>query len=166
MDAYRGEETLTPRDPEDVPQFPFPLEPTDISIARLQVASRIGQLPFDEYEECGRSLWVVFAGHWGVWVRAVVPVDDRLDAGDPATIRARCAAVANLLVAPDCYGVVIAGIVLRRPAPSKPTRSDRQILRRIAKAAAVRNTVPWSYYVTGFEGFFPLRLPVGIGAAD
>jgi hypothetical protein len=160
MDPYcEDEEELTPRDPEDVPQFPFPLEPFDLPIARFQVASRIGRLPFDEYEECSRSLWVVFAGYWGVWIRAVVPVDNEIEAGDPATIAARCEQVADLLVDPDCYGDVIAGVVLRRRAPSKPSRADRQILRRIAKAAATRYTVPWSFCVTGFEGFFPLRLP-------
>jgi hypothetical protein len=163
MDNYQDEEdVLTPRDPEDVPQFPFPLEPIDVSIARFQVASRIGRLPFNEYEGCGRSLWVVFAGYWGVWIRAVVPVDDRLDAGDPATVSARCAEVADLLVDPDCYGAVIAAVVLRRPAASKPTRADRHIARRVAKAAAARDTVPWSFCVTGFEGFFPLRVPGGI----
>jgi len=164
MDTYQDEEdTLTPRDPEDIPQFPFPLDSIDISFARFQVASRIGKLPFSTYEECSRSLWVVFAGEWGVWMRAVVPVDDRLDAGDPVAIAARCAEVADLLVEPDCYGIVVAAVVLRRPAPSKPTRADRHILRRIANAAAARDTVPWSFCVTGFEGFFPLRLPAGVG---
>jgi hypothetical protein len=163
MVTYQDEENaLTPRDPEDIPQFPFPLEPIDISIARLQVASRIGSLPFNEHEWSGRSLWVVFAGHWGVWIRAVVPLDDRLDTGDPATVTARCTEVADLLVEPDCYGVAIAAVVLRRPAPSKPTPADRHIARRVAKAAAARDTVPWSFCVTGFDGFFSLRVPGGI----
>ena len=158
---YEEEEELTPRAREDVPQFPFPLEPSDLPIAGFRVASRIGRLPFDEYEECSRSLWVVFAGSWGVWTRAVVPVDSRIDAGDPATIGAKCDAVAKLLVDPRCVGYVIAAVVLRRPGPSKPTRADRRILRRIDEAAATRYTVPWSFCVTGPEGFFPLRMPGG-----
>jgi len=163
MDLYEEEEeVLTPRAPEDVPQFPFPLDWIDISIGRYQVASRIGELPFDDYEDyndCSRSLWVTFIGEWGVWTRAVVPVDDRLDAGDPATVAAKCAEVADLLVSPDCYGAVIAVVVLRRPDSSKPTRSDRYIARRVAKAAAGRpDIVPWSFSVTGFEGFFPLQI--------
>jgi hypothetical protein len=78
MDAYfeEGAEPPQPRPREEIPAFPFPIEPIDISLARWQVANRIGKLPFDGYEACTRSLWLVFAGDWGVWVRAVIPVDN------------------------------------------------------------------------------------------
>ena len=88
MDAYFDEDAdpPPPRPLEEIPAFPFPIEPIDISLARWQVASRIGKLPFDGYEACTRSLWLVFAGDWGVWVRAVIPVDNRLDAEDRAPL--------------------------------------------------------------------------------
>ena len=136
--------------------FPFPIEPIDISLARWQVASRIGKLPFDGYEACTRSLWLVFAGDWGVWVRAVIPVDNRLDAQDRVTLVAKSAEAADLLGEPECFGVAIAAVVLRRPAPGKPTPADKQIFRLLTKAAATRDTVPWSFYVAGPDGAWPL----------
>ena len=158
MDTYLDEyaEPPQPRPLEDIPAFPFPIEPIDISLARFQVASRIGEQPFDGYEACTRSLWVVFAGDWGVWVRAVIPVDNRLDAEDRAALAAKSAEVADLLGEPDCYGIAIAAVVLRRPAPAKPSRADRQIFRLLTKAATARDTVPWSFYVAGPDGALPL----------
>ena len=121
MDTYFEEdaEPPQPRPREDIPAFPFPIEPIDISLARWQVASRIGKLPFDGYEACTRSLWLVFAGDWGVWVRAVIPVDNRLDAEDRATLVAKSAEAADLLGEPECFGVAIAAVVLRRPFPAQ-----------------------------------------------
>jgi hypothetical protein len=163
MDTYFEEDTEPPqpRPLEDIPAFPFPIEPIDISLARFQVASRIGKLPFDDYEECTRSLWVVIAGDWGVWVRAVIPVDNRLDADDRATLIAKCVEAADLLGEPRCYGIAIAAVVLRRPAPVKPSRADRQIYRLLTKAAAARDTVPWSFYVAGTDGALPLFTRAG-----
>src|SRR5580700_7664820 len=99
MDTYLEEyEPLCPRPREDIPAFPYPIEPIDIALARFQLAGRIGKQPFDEDdEECSRSLWIVMVGEWGVWVRAVIPVDDRLDAEDRANLTAKCEAVADLL---------------------------------------------------------------------
>jgi hypothetical protein len=99
MDTYYEdeEEVLPSRVREGVPLFAFPLEPFDLPNARFQVASRIGKLPFDEDEECSRSLWLVFTGCWGVWTRAAVPIDSRIDVGDPATVAAKCDAIADLL---------------------------------------------------------------------
>jgi hypothetical protein len=158
MDTYFDEdaEPPRPRPLEDIPAFPFPIEPIDISLARWQVASRIGKLPFDGYEACTRSLWLVFAGDWGVWVRAVIPVDNRLDAEDRAALVAKSAEAADLLGEPECFGVAIAAVVLRRPSPVKPTPADRQIFRLLTKAAATRDTVPWSFYVAGPDGAMPL----------
>jgi hypothetical protein len=158
MDTYFDEdaEPPRPRPLEDIPAFPFPIEPIDISLARWQVASRIGKLPFDGYEACTRSLWLVFAGDWGVWVRAVIPVDNRLDAEDRATLVAKSAEAADLLGEPECFGVAIAAVVLRRPSPVKPTPADRQIFRLLTKAATTRDTVPWSFYVAGPDGAMPL----------
>lgn len=157
MNAYlEDEERPTPRALEDIPAFPFPIEPIDISLARFQVASRIGKLPFGEYEECSRSLWVVFSGDWGVWTRAVIAVDNRLDGGDLASIAAKCDEVADLLGEPECYGIAIAAVVLRRPAPARPSRADRQIFRLLSKAAATRDAVPWSFFVAGPDGSLPL----------
>jgi hypothetical protein len=158
MDTYleEDEEPFEPRPLEDIPVFPFPIEPIDIALARLQVASRIGMVPFDEYEKCSRSLWVVFFGDWGVWTRAVIPVDSQLEPGDPAVIAARCDEVADLLRDPECYGLAIAAVVLRRPAPARPGRGDRQVLRRLIKAAATRDTVPWTFFTAGPDGALPV----------
>jgi hypothetical protein len=158
MDTYleEDEEPLEPRPLEDIPVFPFPIEPIDISLARRQVASRIGKVPFDEYEECSRSLWMVFCGDWGVWTRAVIPIDDQIEPGDPALIAAKCAEAADLLREPECYGLAIAAVILRRPAPARPGRGDRQIFRRLVKVAATRDAVPWSFYTAGPDGARPV----------
>jgi hypothetical protein len=158
MDLYpeEGAEPPRPRPPEDIPAFPFPIEPIDISLARWQVASRIGKLPYDGFEACTRSLWLVFASDWGVWVRAVIPVDNRLDSEDRATLAARCADAADQLGDPECYGLAIAAVVLRRPAPVKPSRADRQIYRLLTKEADARDTVPWSFFVAGSDGALPV----------
>ena len=158
MDTYfeEGAEPPRPRPQEDIPAFPFPIEPIDISLARWQVANRIGKLTFDGFEASTRSLWLVFAGDWGVWVRAVIPVDNRLDAEDRATLAAKCAEAADLLGEPECFGIAIAAVVLRRPAPDKPSRADRQIFRLLTKAAAARDTVPWSFFIAGPDGALPL----------
>jgi hypothetical protein len=158
MDLYpeEGAEPPRPRPLEEIPAFPFPIEPIDISLARWQVASRIAKLPYNGYDECTRSLWLVFAGDWGVWVRAVIPIDNRLDAEDRATLTAKCAAAADQLDDPECYGLTIAAAVLRRPAPVKPSRADRQIYRLLTKAAEARHTVPWSFYVAGTDGALPV----------
>ncbi len=137
--------------------FPFPIEEIDISMARWQVADRIGRLPFGPWEKCSRSLWVVFAGYWGVWVRAVVPVDDQLDSVELTAIRPMCDEVADLLVDPQCYDFAIAAVVLRRPASCAISRADRQVFRLLTKVAATRHAVPWWFYVTGPEGSWPLR---------
>ena len=158
MDTYfeEGTDPPRPRPQEDIPAFPFPIEPIDISLARWQVANRIGKLTFDGFEASTRSLWLVFAGDWGVWVRAVIPVDNRLDAEDRATLAAKCAEAADLLGEPECYGIAIAAVVLRRPSSDKPSRADRQIYRLLTKAAAARDTVPWSFFVAGPNGAMPV----------
>jgi hypothetical protein len=111
MDTYfeEGAEPPQPRPREEIPAFPFPIEPIDISLARWQVASRIGKLPFDGYEACTRSLWLVFAGDWGVWVRAVIPVDNRLDAQDRVTLVATRRRLARSLASGP--GAVRAGAI-------------------------------------------------------
>src|SRR6201986_2429994 len=128
MDTYfeEGADPPQPRPREEIPGFPFPIE------------------PFDGYEACTRSLWLVFTGDWGVWVRAVIPVDNRLDAQDRATLVAKSAEAADLLGEPECFGLAIAAVVLRRPAPGKPTPADKQIFRLLTKAAAARGPVPGS----------------------
>jgi hypothetical protein len=143
-----------PRPLEDIPAFPFPIGPIDISLARWQVASRIGKLPFDGYEACTRSLWLVFAGDWGVWVRARSTTDSTRKTGPP--LSPSQAEAADLLGEPECFGVAIAAVVFRRPSLVKPAPADRKIFRLLTKAAATRDTVPWSFYVAGPDGAMPL----------
>jgi hypothetical protein len=61
---------------------------------------------------------------------------------------------------PECFAYPIAAVILRRPAQVTPSRADRQILRLLIKAAASaaasRDTVPWSFFVTGPDGCLPL----------
>lgn len=159
MDNYPEVEEVGPWEGRDFLCLPFPLEPITISLARFELAHRISKLPFSPYEEVTRSVWVAFAGDWGVWVRERIPVDDRLDMDDPANLTAKCDAVAGLLVDPDCYDIAIATVVLHRPGPPKPTPADRKMLRLITKAAAARDTVPWSFFIVGSEGYAPVRRP-------
>jgi hypothetical protein len=156
-DDYREEE-IRPWADKELLCLPFPLDHIDIWAARFEVARRIRELPFSPDEEATRSLWIAFAGEWGVWVRACVPVDDRLDAGDPVAITATCALVADLLVEPDCYDYPVAVVILRRLGPPSPSRADRSILRKLDKAAATRNAVPWSFFIATPEDLRPLRV--------
>jgi hypothetical protein len=48
-------------------------------------------MPFESGALISRSLWVIFIGEWGVWTRAVLPVDDRLDMPDGKSITGLCA---------------------------------------------------------------------------
>lgn len=165
MDSYLNEDLFTGESqyPDDDRYFreyrepsAFPLDPLAISLARMDMARRIGKVPFRQDLQCARSLWVAFAGEWGIWARAAIPLDDGTAVGDPGRDARACARAAELIGSPECYGIVIAAVVLRRPGPPKPCPADRRIFRLIGKAAAARETVPWSFYIASPEGFGPL----------
>jgi hypothetical protein len=165
MDPYLEEDPYPADDryTDDSPFFreyhqppAFPLDPLDISLARMDVARRIGKGPVCPDLEDARSLWVAFAGEWGIWTRAAIPLEDGTGTGDANRIASACDLAAELIGPPACYGLVIAAVVLRRPGPLKPYAADRRIFRLIDKAAATRETVPWSFYIAGPDGFLPL----------
>lgn len=134
----------------------FPLDPLDISLARMDIARRIGHGPvFPELQDT-RSLWVAFAGEWGIWVRAAIPLGDGSDPRDADRVTRACMQVAELIGPPQWFEYDIAAVVLRRPGPVSPSRADRKILRLIGKACAARETVPWSFYTAGPDGCYPL----------
>jgi hypothetical protein len=134
----------------------FPLDPLGISLARMDIARRIGRGPVPPELQGTRSLWVAFTGEWGIWARAAIPLGDGSDPGDADRVARACTRAAELIGPPDWYEYDIAAVVLRRPGPLKPCPADRKIFRLIGKAAAVRETVPWSFYIAGPDGFYPL----------
>ena len=102
------------------------------------------------------GLWLVFAGDSGVSVRAVLPVDDWLDAQDRATLVHQVAEVADLLGEPGSSASPSPPSCCAGPPRPTPARADRQIFRLLTKAAATRDTVPWSFYVAGPDVALPL----------
>lgn len=153
-DDRHPDDAPCPREYREPPAFP--LDPLDISLARIEMARRIGKWPVSQDLEFARSLWVVFAGEWGIWTRAAIPLEDGIGTDDANRIAGACALVAELIGPPECYGFVIAGVVLRRPGPPKLSAADRRIFRLIRNVAAARDTVPWSFYISGPDGFRPL----------
>ena len=142
---------------EDIPGLP--LTAADLALAHYDVPRDLGALPFGPDDKITRSLWVVFVGEWGIWTHAVVPVDNRLDMGDPDSIADDCELVASLMGPPGCHQGEEALVVLRRPAPPDPSPADERIFRLIREAAATRETAPWSFFITGPDGARELHAP-------
>lgn len=143
---------------EDIPPG-LPLTAADLALARYDVLRDLGALPFRPDDTITRSLWVIFVGEWGIWTHAVVPVDNRLDMGDPDNIAGDCELVASLMGPPGCHEGEEALVVLRRPAPPDPSPGDERIFRLIREAAATRETAPWSFFITGPDGARELHAP-------
>jgi short-subunit dehydrogenase len=59
MDTYleEDEEPFEPRPLEDIPAFPFPIEPIDIALARLQVSTAGGQAIYPNFGYYHASKW-------------------------------------------------------------------------------------------------------------
>jgi hypothetical protein len=146
---------------EDIPAG-LPLTAADLALARYDVPRDLGALPFGPDDTITRSLWVIFAGEWGIWTHAVVPVDNRLDMGDPDNIAGECELVASLMAPPGCHEGEEALVVLRRPAPPDPSPADEHIFRLIREAAATHETAPWSFFITGPGGARELHAPAVI----
>jgi hypothetical protein len=125
------------------------------------VPRKLGTLPFGPNHEITRSLWVVFLGEWGFWTHAVLPLDNRLDMGDPDNIARECDLVANLIDPPGCHDDEEALVILRRPAPPDPSPADEHIFRLIHEAAATRETAPWSFFIAGPVGARELHACAG-----
>jgi hypothetical protein len=145
---------------EEIPPG-LPLSAADLALARLDVPRDLGTLPFGPDDMITRSLWVVFIGEWGIWRRAVLPIDNRLDMGDPERIASECDLAASLIHPPGCHDDEEALVVLRRPAPPDPSPADLHIFRLMHEAAATHETAPWSFCITGPTGSRELHACVG-----
>jgi hypothetical protein len=145
---------------EDIPPG-LPLNAADLALAHYDVPRHLGTLPFGSDDQFTRSLWVVFLGEWGIWTHAVLPLDNRLDMGDPEHIASECDLVANLIGPSLCHDDEEALVVLRRPALPDPSPADVHIFRLIHEAAATRETAPWSFFITGPTGARELHACIG-----
>jgi hypothetical protein len=146
---------------EDIPPG-LPLSAADLLLAHYDVPRDLGTLPFGPDDTITRSLWVVFVGEWGIWTRASLPLDNRLDMGDPDDIARMCELVADLIGPPGCHDDETALVVLRRPAPPVPSPADQRIFRLVRDAAATRKTAPWSFFITGPDGARELPAPAAV----
>jgi hypothetical protein len=126
-------------------------EATQIAL-RPVILRDLGALPFPPGALISRSLWVVFIGEWGIWTRAVLPVDDSLGMPDQEDITRSCDLVGSLIRPPGCHDDEKALVVLRRPAPPEISEADAYIFRLVCDAVAGRETAPWAFYVVGPDG--------------
>ena len=143
---------------EDIPPG-LPLSAADRALARYDVPRDLGALPFGPDDTITRSLWVIFVGEWGIWTRASLPLDNRLDMGDADDVAFMCDLTASLIEPPGCHEGEEALVILRRPAPPDPSPADERIFRLIREAAATRETAPWSFFITGPGGARELHAP-------
>ena len=135
-----------------VTNYELPLSEAGQAALRSAVLSDLGALPFEPGALISRSLWVIFIGEWGVWTRAVLPVDDRLDMPDEENIASLCALVGSLIRPPLCHDDEKAMIVLRRPGPAEISEADAYVFRLVRQAAIGREAAPWTFHVVGPDG--------------
>jgi len=143
---------------EDIPPG-LPLTAEELARAHYDVPRDLGAMPFGPDDMITRSLWVVFIGVWGIWTRAILPLDNRLDMGDSDNIAGTCGLVGGLIRPSACHEDEEAVVVLRRPAEPDPSPADEHIFRIIREAAATRETASWSFFITGPEGARELNPP-------
>jgi hypothetical protein len=138
----------------DIPDTHYELPNSESEQVRLQPAllRELGALPFEPGDMITRSLWVMYIGKWGVWTRAVLPIDDSLGMPEEETITGLCDLVASLIRPPRCHDNEKAMIALRRPGPAEISEADVHIFRLILQAADGRETAPWTFHVVGPEG--------------
>jgi hypothetical protein len=133
-------------------KYELPLSETDQTTLRPALLRDLGALPFIPGALISRSLWVIFIGEWGVWTRATLPIDDRLDVPDKENITGLCNLVGSLIRPPLCHDDEKAMIVLRRPGPAKISEADAYIFRLVCQAAIGRETASWAFYLVGPDG--------------
>jgi hypothetical protein len=132
--------------------YELPLSEADQTALRPALLHALGALPFRSDALISRSLWVIFIGKWGVWTRATLPIDDRLDMPDKENIAGLCDLVGSLIRPPLCHDDEKAMIVLRRPGSSKISEPDGYIFRLVRQAAIGRVTATWAFYLVGLDG--------------
>ena len=132
--------------------YELPLSEADQTALRPVLLHDLAALPFRPGALISRSLWVIFIGRWGVWTRATLPVDNRLDMPDKENITGLCDLVGGLIRPPLCHDDEKAMIVLRRPGSAKISEADRHIFRLVHQASVGRVTAPWTFYLVGPDG--------------
>jgi len=132
--------------------YEIPLSEADQTALRPALLHDLGAMPFESGALISRSLWVIFIGEWGVWTRAVLPVDDRLDMPDRKSITGLCDLVGSLMSPPLCHDDEKAMTVLRRPGSAEISEADAYIFLLVRQAAIGRETAPWTFHVVGPDG--------------
>jgi hypothetical protein len=132
--------------------YELPLSEADQTALRPVLLHDLAALPFRPGALISRSLWVIFIGRWGVWTRATLPVDNRLDMPDKGNITGLCDLVGSLIRPPLCHDDENAMIVLRRPGSVKISEADRHIFRLVRQASGGRVTASWTFYLVGPDG--------------
>ncbi len=132
--------------------YQLPLSEEDQTALRPALLHDLGAMPSDRGALISRSLWVIFVGRWGVWTRASLPVDDRLDMPDRGNIAGLCDLVGSLIHPPLCHNDEKAMIVLHRTGPMQISEADAYIFRLVRQACADRKTAPWAFHVVGPGG--------------
>lgn len=132
--------------------YKLPLGEADQTALRPALLHHLGAMPFEPDALISRSLWIIFVGRWGVWTRAVLPIDDRLDMPDSACITGLCDLAGSLTRKPLCHPGEKAMVVLRRPGPLEISEADAYIFRLIHRACAGQEAAPWTFHVVGPNG--------------
>jgi len=130
----------------------LPLGPAQIAAAYDFVPRDIGELPFGGHDLITRSLWLVRVGEWGIYTKACLPVDDRLDLGDAENVRAMCGLMGDLIRPSLCHDDEVSLVILRRPAPADPSSADEHVFRLIREATVGHETGPWAFFTAGPDG--------------
>ena len=138
----------------EIPATP-PVPPTASGQASLadQVLRQLAGVPIPPGALYTRAAWLIMISPWGVMTRAALPIDNRSDRPEPATITGLCGLIAMLiarrsLVSDDETALV----VLRRPGTSRVSDADRYIFRLLREATARRDTIRWTFYVVTPSG--------------
>jgi hypothetical protein len=132
--------------------YEIPLSEAGQAALRPALLRDLGAMPFEPGALISRSLWVIFIGEWGVWTRAVLPVDDSLDVPDRKSIAGLCDLAGSLVRPSLCHDDEKAMIVLRRPGPAEISEADAYIFGLVRQAAARRETAAWTFHVAGPDG--------------
>jgi hypothetical protein len=132
--------------------YDLPLSEADQIALRPALLRDLGAIPFEPGALISRILWVMFIGEWGVWTRAVSPIDDRLDMPDEEQITGLCDLIVSLMAPPPCHDDEKAMIVLRRPGPAEISEADAYIFGLVRQAAVGRETAPWTFHVVTPDG--------------
>jgi hypothetical protein len=122
-----------------------PLTEAGQAALRDELLAQYATLPTHPDAPYSRGLWLDFICQWGFQSRAVFPVDNRLDRGDPDNIASLADLLAFFMSHP--MGGDQALVVLTRPGPADITDGDEYICRALSEAATRYETVPWAFYV-------------------